>query len=125
MEIRYVPGCKQTLADTLSRASLSNTEQENYEEFQEVHMVLAVSDERYEEFQRETKTDPELQAVLTLVKSGWPDMKNQVPVEARPYWTFRDEVVTVMGCSSKEHTSPCREFLDRICFVKSTRVTWE
>ena len=99
VEIRYIPGCKQVLADTLSRASLPNTEQENYEEFQEVHMVLAVSDERYEEFQKETKTDPELQAVLTLVKSGWPDTKQQVPVEARPYWTFRDEV----GCSSKEH----------------------
>ncbi|CAB4027175.1 Hypothetical predicted protein, partial [Paramuricea clavata] len=85
------------LGDTLSRASLPNTEQENYKEFQEVHMVLAVSDERYKEFQKETKTDPELQAVLTLVKSGWPDTKQQVPVEARPYWTFRDEVVTADG----------------------------
>ena len=60
VEIRYVSGCKQTLADTLSRASLSNTEQENYEEYQEVHMVLTVSDERYEEFQKETKTDREM-----------------------------------------------------------------
>ena len=32
-----------------------------------------------------------------MVKSGWPDTKNQVPVEARAYWTFRDEVVTVDG----------------------------
>ena len=97
VKIRYVLGCKQALADILSRASLPNTEQENYEEFQEVLIVLAVSDERYEEFQKETKTDPELQAVLTLVKSGWPDTKQQVPVEARPYWTFRDEVVTADG----------------------------
>jgi hypothetical protein len=97
VKIRYVLGCKQALADILSRASLPNTEQENYEEFQEVLIVLAVSDERYEEFQKETKTDPKLQAVLSLAKGCWLDTKQQVPVEARPYWTFRDEVVTANG----------------------------
>ena len=97
VEIRYVPGRKQVLADTLSRASLPNTEQENYEEFQEVNMVLAASDERYEEFQKETKIDPELQAVLTLVKNGRPDSRLKVPVEARHYWTFRDEALAADG----------------------------
>ena len=38
-------------------------------------MVLSVSEERYEEFQKETKVDPELQAVLTMVRNGWPDTK--------------------------------------------------
>lgn len=38
-------------------------------------MVLFVSEERYEEFQKETKVDPELQAVLTMVRNGWPDTK--------------------------------------------------
>ena len=67
------------------------------EEFKPINLVLSVSDERYEEFQKETKIDPELQAVLTMVKNGWPDTKVQVPVEARPYWTFRDEVATADG----------------------------
>ena len=88
VKIRYVPGCKQVLADTLSRASLPNTEQENYEELQ-----FLTSDMR----NSRRRPNPELQAVLTLVKSGWPDTKQQVPVEARPYWTFRDEVVTADG----------------------------
>ena len=88
---------KTVLADTLSRASLPVTEQEIYEEFQEIHMVLAVSEERYEEFQKGTKTDSELQAVLSLVKNGWPDTRQQIPAEARPYWTFRDELVTADG----------------------------
>ena len=43
------------------------------------------------------KIDPELQAVLAMVKNGWPDTKVQVPVEARPYWTFGDEVATADG----------------------------
>ena len=32
-----------------------------------------------------------------MVKNGWPDTKVQVPIEARPYWTFRDEVATADG----------------------------
>ncbi|CAB4042528.1 Hypothetical predicted protein, partial [Paramuricea clavata] len=56
VEIRYIPGCKQILADFLSRASLPNSKQGNYEKFQEIHIVIAVSDERHEEFQKETKT---------------------------------------------------------------------
>ena len=63
------------------------------EEFKPINLVLSVSDERYEEFQK----DPELQAVLAMVKNGWPDIKVQVPVEARPYCTFRDEVATAVG----------------------------
>ena len=43
------------------------------------------------------KIDPELQAVLAMVKNGWPDTKVQFPIEARPYWTFRDEVATADG----------------------------
>ena len=73
MRIRYIPGCKQVLADTLSRASVQNDDA--YEEFQEVNVALSVSDERRNEFQTEAKIDPELQAVLTMVKKGWPDTK--------------------------------------------------
>ena len=70
---------------------------EAYEEFQEINMALSVSEERYEEFQKETKIDPEQQAVLSMVRNGWPDTKQQVPLEARPSWTFRDEVATADG----------------------------
>ena len=97
VEIRYIPSCKQVLADTLSRAAVATGDSEAYEEFQEINMVLSVSEERDEEFQKETKVDPELQAVLTMVRNEWPDTKQQVPLEARPYWTFRDEVATADG----------------------------
>ena len=97
VEIRYIPGSKQVLADTLSRASVHDDDSGADEEFKAINLVLSVSDERYEEFQKETKIDPELQAVLAMVKNGWPDTKVHVPVEARPYWTFRDEVATADG----------------------------
>ena len=103
VEIRYIPGSKQVLADTLSRASVQSDDSGAEEEFKEINLVLSVSDERHEEFQKETKTDPELQAVLAMVKIGWPDTKVQAPVEARPYWTFRDEVATTDGLRDTPH----------------------
>jgi len=60
--IHFLSGCKQALADTLSRASVQNDDSGAYEEFQEINVVFSVSDERRNEFQRETKIDPELQA---------------------------------------------------------------
>ena len=50
-----------------------------------------------EEFQKETKVDPERQAVLTIVKNKWPDTKQHVPLKPRPYWTFHEEVATADG----------------------------
>lgn len=44
VEVRYIPCCKQVLAVTLSRAAMPNAESEGYEEFQEVNMVLSVSE---------------------------------------------------------------------------------
>ena len=98
VEIRYIPG---VLADTLTQVAVPTGDSEDYEEFQEINMALSVSEERYEEFQKGTKVDPELQAVLTMVRNGWPDTKQQVPLEPRPYWTFRDEVATVDGLLCK------------------------
>ena len=88
---------KQVLTDTLSHASVRNDDSGADEEFKAINLVLSVSEEHYEKFQKETKIDPELQAVLAMVKNGWPDTKVQVPIEARPYWTFRDEVATADG----------------------------
>ena len=95
--ICHIPGCKQVLAETLSQAFVQTDDNGAYEGFQEINVVLSVSDERRKEFQKEMKIDPELQAALTMVKNGWPDTKLLVPLEARRYWTFRDEVTTTGG----------------------------
>ena len=60
-------------------------------------MVLSISEEWYEDFQKETTVRPGLQAVLTMRRNEWPDTKQQFAIEARPYWTFSDEVVTADG----------------------------
>ena len=73
------------------------TEEEGYEVFQEINLILSVSEERYQEFKKEIKLDAERQADRTMVMNGSPDTKEQVPFEARPYWSFRDEVSVADG----------------------------
>ena len=100
VEVRYIPGNKKIVADTLSRAAVPSAEEEGYEVFQEINLILSVSEERYEEFKKETKLDAEWQADRTMVINGSPDTKEQVPIEARPYWSFRDEVAVADGLVS-------------------------
>ena len=64
---------KKIVACTLSRAAVLNPEEEGYEVFQEVNLILSVSEERYEEFKKETKLDAERQADRTMVMNGSPD----------------------------------------------------
>ena len=75
-------------------------------------MVLSVSEKQYEEFQKETKVDPERQAVLTIVKNEWPDTKQQVPLKPRPYWTFREEAARGDGLLFKgTHLIALKKFM--------------
>ena len=85
VEVRYIPGNKKIVGDTLSRAAVPSAEEEGYEVFQEINLILSVSEERYEEFKKETKLDAEWQADRTMVINGSPHTKEQVPIEARPY----------------------------------------
>ena len=100
VKVRYIPGNKKIVADTLSRAAVPSAEEEGYEVFPEINLILSVSEERYEEFKKETKLDAEWQVDRTMVINGWPDTKEQVPIEARPYWSFRDEVAVADGLVS-------------------------
>ena len=81
------------IADTLSRAPQPFTEPNNVKEY-EVHSVrnLPISDVRITEFCEETSKDLILQMVQKYVNQGWPDSKNAVPLEVRPFWCVRDEL---------------------------------
>lgn len=40
----------------------------------------------------ETVNDLELQQLHKLVMDGWPQPKDETPLETRPYWNYRDEI---------------------------------
>ena len=49
----------------------------------------------------ETKRDPELQQLHKVVMNGWPQTKEQTPIEIRPYWNYRDEISCYEGLMFK------------------------
>ena len=49
------------------------------------------------EFQEATTADPALQTVAMLTKRGWPDYRRKVPADAKPYWSFKEEILEADG----------------------------
>ena len=45
-----------------------------------------------EQLQRASGKDPVLQSLKTTVLTGWPALKDQVPVTVLDYWNYRDEI---------------------------------
>ena len=82
------------MADTLSRAYLKSKTTRKHEvqdvininrsrteqEAEEINMVsyLPLRDTTIKEIQRHTETDPDLQALATIIKDGWPESKDKV-----------------------------------------------
>ena len=104
LEVHYKPGKDVPVADALSRAQLPGTEEadENLAADMEVmdHALgtsLPMSVTRREEIQRATSQDPELQALLRIIRSGWPTSIAEVQQAARPFWTVRDELHEAEG----------------------------
>jgi hypothetical protein len=95
LKVEYLPGKKQFIADALSRASLDEVLQEDIDF--KVNMIdkMSVSKAKYAEFQQ--KTANELNELYTVIQSGWPSHKQQVPHNVRPYWNVRDELSILDG----------------------------
>ena len=82
------------MADTLSRAYLENKTTRKHEvqdvinnnrsrteqEAEEINMVSywPLRDTTIKEIQKHSETDPDLQALATIIKDGWPESKDKV-----------------------------------------------
>ena len=54
--------------------------------------ALKVTPERLEQLQRCTGQDEALQTLKITVLTGWPVQKDEVPVNIREYWSYREEI---------------------------------
>ena len=105
LSVSYKPGCQLFLADHLSRAAQHEVTkpEEPFQVFSlEVESLnpiqaLKVTPERLEQLQRCTGQDETLQTLKTTVLSGWPMQKEQVPVNIREYWSYREELTVHNG----------------------------
>ena len=73
----------------------SRTEQEAVE----IDMVsyLPLRDATIQEIQKHTETDPDLQALQTIIKDGWPESKDKVKPLLHCYYPFREELTIQNG----------------------------
>ena len=53
---------------------------------------LPLSRENQLKIQKATEEDREMQILRDTVLNGWRERRDQVPMEIRPYWNFRDEI---------------------------------
>ena len=55
------------------------------------------STRKLDELRRETRNDSEIQKLLKVIVDGWPDRQRDVHPQLRPFWPYRDELVTDDG----------------------------
>ena len=101
--VQYVPGKYMFIADTLSRAYLtgSNEQQDISEDIEVmVHSFvarMAATPEKIAELKEETAKDESLQALPKQIIHGWPDHKQAVHPSIAPYWNVRHELSEAEG----------------------------
>jgi transposase InsO family protein len=102
---RYKPGKEMVLTDTLSRAYVPNSEpDESYMEDEVEYSVLhriPVSTDKLEKIREETSKDPTMMVLLTLIRRGWPQSRQQTPIEIHEFWNYRDEMSEIEGVIMK------------------------
>ena len=93
-------GSQLFIADTLSRAYLDVPD--THVRVMKVNVLKGESDERINEVREATAEDESMQKLLSVIREGWPDNKNEVPSELKPYFDVRhtlsqEDVVILKG----------------------------
>ena len=116
LEVVYKKGPLMFMVDTLSRATLRQPNAEGPGETEEVMNMhdtrsatereveqidmfqnLAVRETTLVQIKEHTEADSHLQALVRIVKEGWPSTQAEVSPELRVYHPFRDELTVQNG----------------------------
>lgn len=95
VDIVYRKGTKMQLADTLSRAYLPKSNQTaTDQEFESINMAqdMPISAARLDDITAHSESDESFRVLTRVIRQGWPETRNEVPPEARPYFNVRDEL---------------------------------
>jgi len=104
--VNYVPGKFMYVADTLSRAYLSDSDlPDNFVDSEHdftyvVHSVienLPVTTSKLDEIRDATACDSILATVMRYCQNEWPRTQRNVPFECRKYWHIRDTLYVCDG----------------------------
>ena len=111
--LQYTKGTAMYIADTLSRAFVPTTWKDNDDTIevfsiqqqkldQDLSVInfaetVNVTEQRFKQIQVHSYQDEALQTLKSVILTGWPDSKAEVPVIIREYWTIRDELAVQDG----------------------------
>jgi transposase InsO family protein len=94
--IKYVPGSKWNIADTLSRAHPAHApNSDNSPDAMRIHGVTATlpaTPAKLVAFRQATALDADFMKMLYYIKHGWPKYQDCVSENVRKYWSFKDDI---------------------------------
>ena len=107
IDIHYLPGKNNVIADALSRVSplppkATNIKAINCIAENELSVIVPVSKTKMEEFQDSTSKDTTLQELAKLVHKGWPKERKSCPEILHPYWNYRECISVENGLLFKD-----------------------
>ena len=103
LKVSYTPGKYMYTADTLSRAvdpqaDMTSQTEEDVKVYVDVIVnTMPISSTGRKDLIEETKKDDQLQKLIAMIESGWPESKRQCPVEIAEYWNVRSELSEADG----------------------------
>ena len=94
----YRPGKEMYVADTLSRAYLSDVKTQTKQEIQmdmAIHRIIKevpASDKRMQQIRNETEQDEICRELRKWIQEGFPEHKSQVSTDIKPFWDIKHEL---------------------------------
>ena len=95
VDFHFLKGTDLVIADTLSRAVVNCSEERP--RIMAIDCFTNISDARLEEVREVTSRDSSMQTLMSLLRNGWPETKQEVPPDARPYFDYRDTLTYDSG----------------------------
>ena len=116
LSVKYRKGSDMELPDTPSRPQLP-TSRPKIDDLETVSMpsFVAINDQKYADVQRRTKE--ELDPLMTIIKEGYPETKQEAPIMVQSYWDSRSQLVMSNGIIYKGLRKLCHQPYARICLV--------
>ena len=93
-DLSWSSGTEIPVADVLSRALVQQPTEEGL-----IHCVTenGLRDERLQQIRDATATDQSLTVLGEIILKGWPNQNDGIPMEALPYFNYRDELTIQDG----------------------------
>lgn len=101
-DLVYKRGKDLFIADALSRAVHKDSSDNDFDfdmdsQICVIDLSIDFTDKKLKEYQDATVNDENLSMLNNFVKNGWPKSIKKVPVEVKPYFKFRHEIVEFNG----------------------------